>query len=500
MGNVLSVITDQKQLNIERGTPVLEARFDNDKIEQFNPTQNITGVENINHELLIDNRSGTPDQGVYTTLSLQGGRSYVLNFDVPDNNNNFVVNISNSILENEQIEQGHTGHISFPFEVTTTGNYTLSFLTVGQAQGTFALDNIEILDVTGLTPAEVAAHSKEMPIFVPSVLSFSDYYPFGMMMPGRHANSGAYRYGFGGHENIDEIHNVTGSTIDMGDRWLDTRLGRTLKLDKEAHLYPNISPYSYVSNNPLNAIDPDGKVIIFINGQHAGDGGARKYWRQEPSNKDGQHADGLYFDNMVMNQIGDYKARYYDGASGGWVNTLVKPISEGNIIPGNRRVAGFNKAVQDAKSIIDNLEKGESIKIISHSYGGAYAKGFAQGLLKYAKEHDIDINIEFEVDFAPFQPGSQKAVKGVGKTIQVSHIHDNVSNTPEPNWTLWGGFKLKRKNREIEGADEVHYDPDPNKGHSIFDFADEIKKYVPKSNNNGTGSSTYEEKPENNNP
>lgn len=47
----------------------------------------------------------------------------------------------------------------------------------------------------------------------------------------------------------------------MGDRWLDTRLGRTPKSDRKGTMYPGISPYSYAANNPIYYTDPDGQVI-----------------------------------------------------------------------------------------------------------------------------------------------------------------------------------------------------------------------------------------------
>ena len=37
-----------------------------------------------------------------------------------------------------------------------------------------------------------------------------------------------------------------------------------LNVDPLVEKYLNISPYAYVANNPINAIDPDGKRIIFI--------------------------------------------------------------------------------------------------------------------------------------------------------------------------------------------------------------------------------------------
>ena len=75
--------------------------------------------------------------------------------------------------------------------------------------------------------------------------------------------TGAYRYGFGGHEKIDEVSG-SGNEVDMGDRWLDTRLGRTPKPDMNAVKYPAVSPYAYAVNNPINVVDRDGKDAIYI--------------------------------------------------------------------------------------------------------------------------------------------------------------------------------------------------------------------------------------------
>src|SRR5690606_19574428 len=71
-------------------------------------------------------------------------------------------------------------------------------------------------------------------------------------------DSGGYRYGFGSHEKIDEVYG-SDNVVDMGDRWLDVRLGRTHKLDRHKGNYSAISPYAYALNSPLLFNDPDGK-------------------------------------------------------------------------------------------------------------------------------------------------------------------------------------------------------------------------------------------------
>jgi RHS repeat-associated protein len=82
-------------------------------------------------------------------------------------------------------------------------------------------------------------------------------------MPSRSFSASSYRYGFGGHEKVDEVSG-SGNTVDMGDRWLDVRLGRTPSIDSKAGKYPGISPYAYAVNSPLSVIDPDGNDVYLI--------------------------------------------------------------------------------------------------------------------------------------------------------------------------------------------------------------------------------------------
>jgi RHS repeat-associated protein len=77
-------------------------------------------------------------------------------------------------------------------------------------------------------------------------------------------------YGFNGQEKDNEIKG-SGNSYDMGARLYDPRIGRTPTIDPHASSYPAISPYAYVVNNPINAIDPDGRdVILLIDKQGAG--------------------------------------------------------------------------------------------------------------------------------------------------------------------------------------------------------------------------------------
>ena len=62
----------------------------------------------------------------------------------------------------------------------------------------------------------------------PTVVSLSDYYPFGMTEPGRNWNSGDYRFGYTGHEKESDLAEGVYTTE---FRLLDTRLGRWMSVD-----------------------------------------------------------------------------------------------------------------------------------------------------------------------------------------------------------------------------------------------------------------------------
>lgn len=49
-----------------------------------------------------------------------------------------------------------------------------------------------------------------------------------------------------------------------GARYYDPRISIFVSVDPAAEEYRDVTPYTYVANNPVNAIDPDGKRIIYV--------------------------------------------------------------------------------------------------------------------------------------------------------------------------------------------------------------------------------------------
>jgi RHS repeat-associated protein len=212
----------------------------------------------------------------------------------------------------------------------------------------------------------------------------SDYYPFGMLMEGRNWQSSVDRYGYNGMEQDDYLkennqylptnpafaRTGTGNSYDYGARMYDSRVGRWMKRDPLENKYPSHSGYQFSLNSPIWMKDPDGKLVIFFNGMHSGEGGKSKYW------------DG--YDKKVLLQVKDNAVRYYDGALGGknaLLNTINKigiwgAFSKSSLSYDVRFEAGKNLGYNDAQSIFNNLSDGEVITMVSHSMGTAFERGF----------------------------------------------------------------------------------------------------------------------------
>ncbi|MBS1537054.1 MAG: hypothetical protein JST20_04835 [Bacteroidetes bacterium] len=96
--------------------------------------------------------------------------------------------------------------------------------------------------------------------FVPEVVSYSGFFPFGMQMQEDTWQSPLYRYGYNGKEKDGELHGE-GNSYDYGARMLDPRAGRWLSIDPRSVKFPYLSPYTSVMNNPQFFVDKEGEDI-----------------------------------------------------------------------------------------------------------------------------------------------------------------------------------------------------------------------------------------------
>jgi len=97
--------------------------------------------------------------------------------------------------------------------------------------------------------------------FNPSLVSATDYYPFGMLQPGRNFSSSEYRYGFNSQEKVDEISGSGNHTT--AEFWeYDTRLVRRWNIDPVVK--PWESGYAVMGNNPIWNKDPNGDDFVNV--------------------------------------------------------------------------------------------------------------------------------------------------------------------------------------------------------------------------------------------
>ncbi len=114
-----------------------------------------------------------------------------------------------------------------------------------------------VLATVADTKQAISVNGTTVDHYEADVASANDYYPFGMLQPGRSWNAGGYRYWFNGKENDGEVKGE-GNQQDYGMRVYDPRVGRFLSVDPITAQYPELTPYQFASNLPITSLDLDG--------------------------------------------------------------------------------------------------------------------------------------------------------------------------------------------------------------------------------------------------
>lgn len=152
----------------------------------------------------------------------------------------------------------------------------------------------------------------------PTIISTSDYSPFGVELDGR-TSVGSYRYGYNGMEADDEVSG-NGNSYTTEFRQYDPRLGRWKSLDPLFKNFAWQSPYCAMNNNPISLVDPTGQAAEEGDNEDWIKKEGSSQWEFDSEVQSPEKAKELYGANTQYKNVGESFSGQQNGKSVGDVN------------------------------------------------------------------------------------------------------------------------------------------------------------------------------------
>lgn len=232
---------------------------------------NSVALKRAINNIFITNDGSSASVGANGNLTLQAGSSITLKNFTAVQGSTFLAQITPVQANNNESELALKEH--YIFGSSRLGLEAKNLVVYNSSNTSTVIDPVptNFLSLIGDKRFELSNHlgnvlavvsDKKIPtatagVFNPDVLSYSDYYPFGSLVPNRHADSNTYRYGFQGQEMDNEIKGE-GNSLNYTFRMHDPRVGRFFATDPLEIKYPFFSPYQFSANTPIMAVELEG--------------------------------------------------------------------------------------------------------------------------------------------------------------------------------------------------------------------------------------------------
>gem|GEM_PF-2408813 len=269
------------------------------------------------------------------------------------------------------------------------------------------------------------------------VVQQDDYYAFGLEFNSyQRENATKNNYLYNGKERQDELDL---GWLDYGARMYMPEIGRWGAIDYMSEKYNSHSPYNYVMNNPMTAIDPDGNdvylIFWFTSDKKFGHVGIAvdNYKKVKEKDKDG---------NEVEREVADGTVTYYDFyAEGGVTNDNYDEDLTGLIYKKNFNVEDLGRidfeTGQDrpANGVVRISAAPNMTKHIAHEKEKLYRQQQAGNPIIYNGE---------KFNCADFAKGSLNEVPGFYQLSGVENISYGAysNDITTPNFLYRGARKI----------------------------------------------------------
>ena len=169
-----------------------------------------------------------------------------------------------------------------------------------------------------------------------NITQYTAYLPYGELLVDEHSSSEDLPYKFNGKELDEE----TGLYY-YGARYLNPTSSVWYGVDPLFEKYPSLSAYNYCAGNPINAIDPDGNIIIPVHGT----------WSDKETWKD---LKGIV--RVCQNLFND--------------KNLERGIEWNSKNSSLKRRFGAIKLINEVRKQLKGKDSSEPITLVGHSHGG----------------------------------------------------------------------------------------------------------------------------------